>query len=630
MKESKGKIIFHYLPPAKVEMPSPAFSILKSFLNRYDYEVEVIYWNIFLEEIFSSYSDDYFNYKNEYAEAENLELIPFLSFISDRFQDESSTKRIDAYLERAFPKYRVQPGGCSLVLEELKSNFLHMVDSVLENRPMKDVILFGFSSKFHQWIPGMILAEQLKSRFPQVKTVIGGFGNKDAGLAVLKACQQYDFAIWGEGEYPLLQLSELLREGIGDFKRVPRLIFRLGSALECTHESSEYLDLQSGLLPDYQDFFDLVKNKNHSTEISALPIESKRGCHWNRCKFCFLNAGYKYRVRSPENIVKEIETLFKSYEITDFYFLCNDIVGRDIVRFENLLDRIIDLSTSLQVTFNFHSEIVHYGFNARIIKKLAIAGFSQSQIGYEAICDQLLKKIDKRTGFADHLLFLKFSRKAGIIPSGANIMRGIIGETEDDVLQSIKNLHFLRFFISREEPVFLHNIRQLRLQGSTRFFHLVDNEERKKWNFNFITHLLPGPFIEEDQRFDLFDYTKPLEHKVAWEWFEQVNQFYEETEFNYRILAYNDIPHYYEYMNGEQIDHTIFDEPEYWEVLKTANHEVISFDNIWNKIHDSYPQALTKGKLSDVIRDLKSAYLLYANDDLSQIISIIDTDSGFQ
>ncbi len=628
MKESKGKIVFHYLPPAVVEIPSPAFSILKSFLIRNGYEVEVIYWNILLNDLFVSIFDDYFNFKNEYSEYDNLKLIPFLSFISDRFQDECSTNRITAYLERVFPKYRFQPGGCSRILEELKHNFLQIVDSVLENKPLDDVVLFGFSSKFYQWIPGMVLVEQLKARFPQVKTVVGGFGNKEVAFAVLKICQQYDFAIWGEGEYPLLQLSEVLREGSGDYNRVPRLIFRMGSALKWTHESSDYLDLQSGLLPDYREFLDLVKKKNHSIDIFMLPIGSQRGCHWNRCKFCFLNVGYKYRGRSPESIVQEIEILYKTYETTAFYFVGNDVVGEDIVIFENLLDRIIDLSNSLQVTFTFHAEIIHRGFNARIIEKMAIAGFALPQIGYEAINDQLLKKIDKRTSFSDHLLFLKFSRRVGITPAGANIMRGIVGETEDDVLQSIKNLHFLRFFIRRGEPGFSHIIRELRLQGNTRFFHLIDKEERKKWNFNFITHLLPGSFIEEAQRFDVFDFTKPLEHRVAWEWFDQVNRFYEETKFSYRILTHNGIPHYYEYMNGEQIDHTLFDEPGYWEVLKTANHEVISFESLWNKIHASPPQVLTREKLGDIIRALKSAYLLYANDDLSQIISIIDTESG--
>lgn len=38
MKESKGKIILYYLPPSVTEMPLPAFSMLKSFLNRDGYD----------------------------------------------------------------------------------------------------------------------------------------------------------------------------------------------------------------------------------------------------------------------------------------------------------------------------------------------------------------------------------------------------------------------------------------------------------------------------------------------------------------------------------------------------------------------------------------------------------------
>ncbi len=626
MKESKPRIILHCLPPSVPDLPSPALSILKGFLTPHGYNVEVIYWNIYLKDLLSYYTGEYYNLIGDFSERDHLDLLPFLFLISERYGDARSRARIMAYLERVFPRYLLEPGKYSRILDDWKSAFFNRFDSILEKRQMDDVLLFGFSSKFYQWLPGIFLAERLKERFPQVKTVLGGFGDKEAARAVLKICPHYDLAIWGEGEYPLLELSNLLVHGKKDFESVPRLVFRQGEDLACTGEQSQHFDFKSNILPDYRDYFDQVKEKGQSIDVYALPIESRRGCHWNKCRFCYLNAGYKYRSRSPESIVNEIEAQYKVYDMTNFIFVCNDIVGHDIEIFENLLDRLIDLSGVHRVAFSFFGEVVHHGFNSRIIKKMALAGFNQSQIGYEAITDQLLKKINKKTDFADHLLFLKFAWKSGIEPTEANIMRGIVGETEEDVFQSIQNLPFLRFFMGRNEPRFFHIIRQLKLQGNTDFFRMVAKDDLGAWNYNFLTHMLPGTFIEEEHRFVLFDFTGPLEHQSAWNLFEQVNRFYEETEFTYRILTHQDIHHYYENQEGQLIDYTIFDEPEYWLVLKTANHEVVSFDHIRERVQSAYPH-VTRETLTRLIQHLKSSYLLYANEDLSRIVSVIDTDT---
>ncbi|MCI0471777.1 MAG: radical SAM protein [Candidatus Aminicenantes bacterium] len=627
MKESKRRLILHCLPPSIVEMPSPAFSILKSFLAPHGYDAEVIYWNIYLKNLLAPYLSDYYNFKGDFSERDNMDLLPFIYLISERYNDARSRARITAYLERIFPQYMLEPGKYSRVLTEWKNGFYSLIDSVLENRQSDDVILFGFSSKFYQWLPGMFLAEKLKERFPQVKIVLGGFGDKEAARVVLKVCPHYDFAVWGEGEYPLLELSNLLFQGKNDFKNIPRLVFRQGEDLVCTGDKSKYFDFQPNILPDYRDYFDQAKEIDPSIDIFALPIESGRGCHWNKCRFCYLNAGYRYRSRTTESIVNEIETHYKNYGMTGFYFVCNDIVGHDIKSFENLLDRLIELSNIHEVAFTFHGEVVHRRFNSRLIKKIFLAGFDKSQIGYEAITDALLKKINKRTDFADHLLFLKFAQKNGIEPTAANIMRGIVGETEADVFQSIENLPFLRFFMRRKEPGFFHSIQQLRLQGNTGFFHQVDKNDLGPWNYNFLTHLLPGNFIAEEQRFTLFDFTRPLEYQAAWDLFESVNRFYEETEFTYRVLTHGDIRHYYEYREGRVIDHTVFDKPEYWLALKTANHEVVSFEHIWEQIQAAYPQ-VTREKLTGIIQDLKASHLLYASADLSRIVSIIDTETA--
>jgi radical SAM superfamily enzyme YgiQ (UPF0313 family) len=521
----------------------------------------------------------------------------------------------------------MKTGFFSHVFPDLKNDLLQLIDATLDKIKIERVILFGLSSKFYQWLPGLILAEKLHDRFPGVKTLIGGFGNKDEAVEVLKIGKHYDLAIWGEGEYPLLALSNILAEGGDRFDSVPQLIFRHEDGLKTTNRRGNYLDFQGCIYPDFDDFFKLVEQKKIDIDIIELPIESERGCHWNRCKFCSGNIGYKYRTRTPEDIARQIDTLYQKYGITRFRFLGNDTVGIDLNRFEKLLDKIIDLSNKHLVTFDLFAEIVHQGLNSQIIRKMSVAGLTEIQIGYEAVTDELLQKIDKKTDFSDHLLLLKFAAQNGIKICGANIIRGIVGETDIDVLESINNLVFLRFFPDKNKSKFFHNFSHLRIREGTRFFEAITDNERKKWNFNFLAYLLPESFLSGSRRFSLFDFSSQLENQTEWEWFAHMNKFYEETEYTYNIIEVDDIYYYYEYMNGDQTEHIAFNEPEYWDVLRAANDEVVSFEKILTQVVGKHPD-INRDKLMEIIGNLKSSYLLYANKDLTRIVSIIDTNLG--
>lgn len=47
----KNKIILNWMPPAMIELPSPAMSILKRYLENHGLDVEIIYWNLLLHDL---------------------------------------------------------------------------------------------------------------------------------------------------------------------------------------------------------------------------------------------------------------------------------------------------------------------------------------------------------------------------------------------------------------------------------------------------------------------------------------------------------------------------------------------------------------------------------------------------
>jgi radical SAM superfamily enzyme YgiQ (UPF0313 family) len=626
-KTTKKKIILNYLPPSITEYPSSGLSVLKGFLKKNCYDSKIIYWNVLIQDLITSYFLEYSPYKGDTFEYENTYLSPFLSLLSDKFQDNCANNRMVIYLKSVFPKIQFDPNFRNETFKKLKTDILKLIENELKRLEINQVILFGFSSKFHQWIPALIFAEKLKILFPHIKIVVGGFGDKDAAIEALRINKYFDFSVWGEGEYPLLELCNLLTDGDDNLSSVPRLVYRYENTIKFNNKRGRLLDFQNYIFPDYDDFIKLVRESKLDEDKVSLSIDSERGCHWNRCKFCYGNVGYNYRKRSPESICREIDTLIKKYGITKFRFTGNDLVGRDVQHFEALLDNIIDLSKKHEYKFDLFAEIIHKNLNSRIIKKMSIAGFYFVQVGYEAVADELLKKIDKKTDFADNILFLKFASKYGIRVGGANILRGIIGETENDVIESINNLPFLRFFINKNSISFTHNIGQLKVMKGSKFFDMLDDKDKKKWNINPTYYLFPDSLIEENRRFSFFEFGSELENRIAWKWFDNLNSFYEETDFTYTIMENDNTAYYLEYWEGIQLENIAFDEPEYIATLKTANDNVVSLEAIFESLRNKYPN-LTRKRLIEMINDLRSSYLLYSNKDFSRIISVIDVNPG--
>lgn len=617
-------IVFNYLPPAAETSPSAAFSVLKGFLKKHNYDSTTIYWNILIHDMlksilpFQGISPDEFDI---------LLLIPFLIGISEKYKSSQAMERILSKFYSMFPKYSMKsiPTGTDII-EHIKNSIHKLIDNELDKIDVKNTLLVGFSAKFHQWIPGIILAEKLKKRFPNIKIAIGGFGSSKDAKALLNVCHDFDFAVWGEGEYPLLELLKQIDIHAYNchLAAVPNLAYRENSEIKVTKVKSRFLDFNEYMSPDFSDYLNSAGIEGNNQ--FRFTIETSRGCHWNRCKFCYLNVGYRYRRRPPEHIVREVESLSSKYDHNRFLIVDNDAVGTDTDYFEKLLDLLIESARKNQVIYDFQAEIVHRGFNSRIIKKMATAGFNRVQIGYEAITDSLLKKIDKKTDFSDLILFAKFASKYGITVIGSNIIRGIVGETPADVQESIKNLPFLRFFLNSHpgRSNIWHILIKLRLEPGSIFFKMVNEAEKQNWNFHPTAYLLPDSFITRNDRSQLFGFFRQLENEVEWDQFKKANKFYQDTDFKYSLYEHSGFKYYSEYMQEDMINYIIFNEPEYWDVLKAANEEVISFERIFNKLKRKYTE-FTEQRLMEIVEQLKSDYLLYANKELTRIVSIIDT-----
>ena len=611
------------MPPADFRHPSAAFSILKSFLEHNAHSAEIIYWNFLL--------DKYIEREKEMVdlvEAPRVALLPYYYIIAEKEKDEDALNRIIFYYQGLNPENLVWNSQNSLKLfRNIKTKIFKTISEVLNKIDFNNVLLWGISGKNFQWVPGIILAKEIKKINPDAKIVFGGFGGKDEAFEIMNLSKDIDFTIYGEGEYPLLELCNELEKGKRSFNKIPRFIYRDKNQIissEIIH--GVYLDMNNYIYPDYSDFKNSVPKKIKK-DFLQYPINSIRACRWNRCRFCNYSMGYKYRERSPECIVKEIEYMSDKYDITAFNFVDNDIIGRDIKRFEHLLDLLIESSLKNEKIYTFWAQIIiHKNLEANIYKKMSLAGFKGLFAGYEAISDNILQKMDKNQRFADNILFLKYCMKYDLEPK-ANLIKGIPDETIHDVKESCDNMHFLRFYFHGKYKNFKHYQGNFALYKEAKYFKTVSDKEFSNYSLDTFCYYLPSKLVNKSSH--LFALMKnKLTNNQGWINFIQVENYYQKCEYSYKLLKNNNIIFYKEYLDKNEIDSILFDEPEYADVLISANNKVISFEELYKNMTEKYSY-ISANKIKKILSELKKKFLLYYNEDFSDIITIIDMEMIF-
>ncbi|MBA4417724.1 MAG: hypothetical protein C0392_07415 [Syntrophus sp. (in: bacteria)] len=605
------KVILNALPPARVDTPSAALSGLKAFLAYHNIETTIIYWNILLDGLLPAFERN--------TDAIHFELLPYMYLISDTYQDEINKSKINAIMKAELPIYDILNNNSDYLIKTrgiLDAAVLREFSKYSNNGPL----LFGISCKYEQWIAGVVLARYIKDRFPHAKIVVGGLRSRDKAESVMKVCDDFDFAIWGEGEYPLLELCRTIDNQRGSFDSVPRLVFRKeGSIRFSDKDVSQFYDLNSRIFPEYDDYFNYLEVSHKRGIAVILPLESSRGCTWNVCRFCVYADGYETRKKDPGVLKDEINYLLDKYGTRYFAFMDNDIVANDHKRLERILDDLI----SIKQDKNIHliAEVIPKDFTAAIMKKLSRAGLNRIHFGYESLSDRLLTKMRKRTNFSDNICFVKFAHKYKVKLPSANIICGTIGEEDYDVLESIDNLHFLRFYFDKN--LFAHNLIPLRIAKHSDFYNMIDHDALIKWDDNTVFHLLPHKMMEGIDRFSLFDFS--ARSNLLWDMFLKINTFYYDHNYSYTISLENDAVLYREFFDGELLIERAISRLEY-RILQETNSNILDLGDLLNTLRPESDIGIDEKSVCITLSRLKEKHLVYFNDNYRSIISIVHID----
>ena len=154
-----------------------------------------------------------------------------------------------------------------------------------------------------------MLADAIKAIDPKATIILGGIHPTVVPDEVLKN-KNIDVVVRGEGEKTLKELVGLITNE-KDYSQVQGISIRRNGNI--IHNLDRPLIMELDEIPAYP--FDLFeKNLEQYSNFGA--VFTSRGCPY-KCIFCASRriSGHKYRVRSPEKVIEEIDVLVNQYNI---------------------------------------------------------------------------------------------------------------------------------------------------------------------------------------------------------------------------------------------------------------------------------------------------------------------------
>jgi ribosomal peptide maturation radical SAM protein 1 len=424
MPTIKTPVALVQMPWGAVAQPSIALGILKRTAEKAGFPVDVRYLNIaFAQQI------GFERYENisvrsaldpEWFFSAALFGPRGLGSIENGWDDLPSTPAGAALAERL----AALTGSDTMCRQIVDDDVPRFIEGCVSGVDWTGYQVVGFTTTFAQTFSSLLLARELKQRYPQLTIVFGG-ANVDAemGFELVKAFDWIDYIVHGEGEATFVRLLEQIDAG-GD-ARIPGVSMRRNAeAIPGFADCQMLRDLNDSPMPDYSDYLREVERTQLDRVLQIqLPFESSRGCWWgakSHCTFCGLNRDtMAFRKKDPARVYDELMALSATSKCLTFNATDNII---DMHYYDELLPRLAEADVDFQLFYEVKSNL-----RKDHIQKLAAAGVSQIQPGIESLNSEVLRLMRKGVTAIQNIQTLKWCFEYDVEPSW-NILYGFPGE----------------------------------------------------------------------------------------------------------------------------------------------------------------------------------------------------------
>src|SRR4029079_16191305 len=228
----------------------------------------------------------------------------------------------------------------------------------------------------------------------------------------------------GEPEDALLQLSQL--ESADDLSGIASLTWRRGSTVFPHRAHGSF----GGFLQAPYPAWDLVPLRSYSLPLVNRPyviVETSRGCPYS-CDFCVapIHQGHKFRERSAQDLVNDIERGYREHGI-DFFYLWGDTVTLNVKSFSAFCDELIARQLPIRWFGNARADNLT---DPAFVHRLRRSGCWMLALGIETESEDIRKNMVKRLERQKIQTAFRNMRDAGI-KSFAFFIFGYPGETPE-------------------------------------------------------------------------------------------------------------------------------------------------------------------------------------------------------
>ncbi|NJD75868.1 MAG: radical SAM protein [Candidatus Methanoperedens sp.] len=255
-----------------------------------------------------------------------------------------------------------------------------------------------------------------------------------------------DFIIRGEGE---ITTTELLNHIFGGKDlNVPGIAYVKDGKIIATKQRPLVSNLD--ILPaawnlvEWKDYS--FKTKKNST---LAVVSSSRGCT-QKCTFCSQRLFWKekWRARSPENFVSELEYLNSTYGV-DVAMIADETPTFDRKRWEKILDMLIERKLDLEILMETRVDDILR--DKDIMGKYTKAGILHIYVGAESASQDTLDRYNKNLKIEQSKEAIDLINNAGII-SETSFVLGMPDETPESIEKAQKLAQYynpdLAFFLA--------------------------------------------------------------------------------------------------------------------------------------------------------------------------------------
>lgn len=290
--------------------------------------------------------------------------------------------------------------------------------------------IIGFTSTTPTIMKVYELINTLRFEFPDIKYVLGG---SHATALPEEALKHVDIVIRGEGEETFLEVVKAIktRKQIDNIKGIS---FKKNKKVFHNSDRALIANLDSIPLPAWH-LLDL--KKYHYFGAKRHPIASvftSRGCPYN-CSFCNKNIfSRKIRLRSNENIMKEVDLLVNQFGVKEIH------ISDDVFNINK--KKTIDLCKNIQkrnydLNFFPHNGVRVSSIDKQVLDAFWDAGFYGLAFGVESGDQKVLDYNSKGIKIAEIKKAFKLTKNYDFTTWGFFIL-GLPGETKTSAMKTAK------------------------------------------------------------------------------------------------------------------------------------------------------------------------------------------------